>query len=245
MLKSDIINGAFSEMRISGLTVSPDPRDLELALRRLEQMMAEFQIRGICLGYNFQLTPDPSDETGVELYAQGMMDRNLAVRLIPAFNQTVPQTLFALANGSLSTISTKVHSDRLRQVQPPRRMPTGSGANRINRNWRRFETPQVFPPNECATNEITAGEINDYVESFQAYLGTEAIVSFTIDADTGLTIVSSSNNSPLINYRVKADTGSVNPVFKQVKIVVTTNTGRINEVIVNFEASDTTVLINA
>ncbi len=40
-LKVDILNDAYSKIRISGLTVTPTPPDLELSLNRLESMMSE------------------------------------------------------------------------------------------------------------------------------------------------------------------------------------------------------------
>jgi len=46
-LKVDRLSAAYSKLRISGLTVDPNPSDLELALNELENMMAELASRGI------------------------------------------------------------------------------------------------------------------------------------------------------------------------------------------------------
>ena len=51
IFKADIIADAYSQMRISGLTVEPTPEDLELALVRLENMGAEFESRKMSAGY--------------------------------------------------------------------------------------------------------------------------------------------------------------------------------------------------
>ena len=51
--KADLINGAYSLMRISGITVDPSADDLALALERLEDMAEEFAGRNIITDYNF------------------------------------------------------------------------------------------------------------------------------------------------------------------------------------------------
>ena len=68
-LKVNIISDAYSKLRISGLTVLPTPEDLELALSRLESMMAELDVRGISIGYNFEDNPDPNSLTNIPRYS--------------------------------------------------------------------------------------------------------------------------------------------------------------------------------
>jgi hypothetical protein len=66
--KVDLISGAYSKLRISGLTVQPTPEDLELALTRLENTMAEIEgARNICLGYNFEDQPDPNSVSNIPI----------------------------------------------------------------------------------------------------------------------------------------------------------------------------------
>ena len=52
MTKSDLVMGAYDEMRISGLTVKPSSEDIVLAIKRLDNMMADWQNKGLCLEYN-------------------------------------------------------------------------------------------------------------------------------------------------------------------------------------------------
>ena len=98
--KGEVINDAYSQMRISGLTVTPSPELQSKALSRLEAFMGELEINNVCLEYNFTQVPDPSDETGVIQPFFLMMSTNLAVRLVPDFNKFSRifflQTIFGL-----------------------------------------------------------------------------------------------------------------------------------------------------
>lgn len=239
--KIDIINGAYTQLRISGLTVDPTPEDLELALDRLEDMMAELTARNICTHYAFELTPDPNTDTQVDRKYNQMMKTNLALRLVD-FGKAIPPELFAQATQSLSTASSISSSENAQEVQYPVRMPRGSGNSRRNNRWRRFQNPSQLPPNECATNKMLQTEVNDYQEDFSAYLGTESITSYTMVVDPGLTLVSSSNDTPLINYRIQAGDQNTQGIWQQVKITITTSSGRKEIRLINFEIdSDITV----
>lgn len=235
-IKIDRINDAYSQLRISGITVQPSPGDVRIALSRLENMMAEFFSRGICVNYNFEPNPDPSSLTNVVQAYWHMISTNLAIRLIPDFNKQAPPMLLAQASSSLSNASGRVAMDNARQVQYPRRMARGSGNTlRFNR-WQRFQRPTKLPPNQCPTNKLIVDDVNDYQESFRAYLDdTETIASFTISVDPGLTLISSTNNDPIIDYRIRADDDSTQGVWQQVKIIITTSTGRVATRIINFE----------
>jgi len=234
--KSRIVNSAYAQMRISGLTVDPTPEDLELALDRLEDMCAELEGNNLCLHYNFEDTPDPATKTGVDKKFNHMLKTNLAIRLLADFGKMPPISLVAQANQSVSRASGMVAAENLRQVQPSRRMPRGSG-HRYNR-FRRFQIPANLPPNECSTNQLTVGEIQDYEEDFQTWLGAETISSFTISSDSRLTVSNSTNNDPLISYRVEALAGDSSGDWQQVKITVVSSGGREEIRLINFQLSD-------
>ena len=239
--KGEVINDAYSQMRISGLTVTPSPELQSLALSRLEAMMAELEINNVCLEYNFTTVPDPSDETGVVLPFFLMMSTNLATRLVD-FNKVTPPALTAMASQSLSNATGWSAAQNVKQVQPSRRMPTGAGNNRTFARYNRFSRPIETPPISCDVIKMVVGDIGDYTESFKAYLDVETIASYVISSDTGLTIQSSSNNDPLINYRILAVSNSTNGIWQQVKIVITTSTGRVETRLIDFEiTSNTTV----
>jgi hypothetical protein len=228
--KVDRINAAYSKLRISGVTVDPTPEDLELALQELENMMSEINIS---IGYNFEDEPDPNSPLGVDRKYWNMINTNLAIRLIADFNKAVPGALVAQANQSMSAAVGYAAADRVRQVQYPSRMPSGSGnTNRFGR-WYRFAHPVQLPPNDKETVIVEPGDVDDYRVDFSAYLGEEVISSYVIEATNGLTVDSSSNDTPVINYRVTVADGA--QVWQQVKVTITTDLGRVQYQTVDFE----------
>ena len=77
---------------------------------------------------------------------------------------------------------------------------------------------------------------NNFIEHFDSYLiDPEMLSSYTIKADTGLTIVSDSNEDPDIFYQIQAVGGTSSDGLLRVKIVITTDTGRITTRVINFE----------
>jgi hypothetical protein len=236
-LKVDFINGAYSLMRISGITVDPTADDNELALERLEDMAAEFQGRNICTGYNFEDTPDPNSVHNVERKYWYAYKSNLAARLLADFGKQATPELIAGQQSSFSFLSAS--TAQVRQTQYPYRQPVGSGNRRYR--FRRYYQPIAEAPISCATNKMIVGDIDDFVEHFDAYLNAgEDISSYTIEADTGLTIVSDSNATPDINYQISAvgtSSEELDSVF-QVKIVVTTSDSRVETRLINFELTE-------
>ena len=239
-LKGDLINGAYSQMRISGLTVNPSSEDNALALRRLENMASEFYGRNICTGYYFEDTPDLNSPSGLDRKFWYSFECLLAVRLLSDFGkgmqQKVDPMLLKSASGGLSFLYSTTASPR--ETQYPSRQAIGAGNSLRYHRYRRFYTPTTEAPNVCATNRMVVGDINDFVEHFDSYLiDPEMISSYTIEADTGLTIVSDSNEDPDINYQISAvgNDGISSDAFLQVKIIITTDTGRVTTRIINFE----------
>ena len=125
--KIDIINGAYSQLRISGLTRQPEPEDLRLALVRLENMAQEFFSRNICTDYNFEDVPNEDSLSNVPAEFLHMFETNLGMRLAPDFNLQVNPVLLSQANQSLSNASARYGAARLRQTAYPARMPIGAG----------------------------------------------------------------------------------------------------------------------
>lgn len=237
-LKVDRITAAYSKLRISGLTVIPNPSDLELALSELENMMAELASRGIEVGYNFEEQPDPNSDLNVSIEFWNMIATNLATRLIPDFNKEASPVLFSQASQSLSQASGICARNRIRQVQYPARQPVGSG-NRVFARWQRFYADlKDLPPNKPSTLFIMQGETNDFEESFAAYLRTdEYIDTFGVTSDTGLVVVISSKLDGIINYRLSAPIALDAGIWQQVKIRVTTTEGRVEIRIIDFQVT--------
>ena len=228
-VKADVIQRAYSHLRISGLTVNPVPEELDLALFTLEDMMASFFERNICVNYAFEDDPDPNTFTNVPRSAWLMMSSNLAIRLVPDFNKAEHPRLTSIATGELSRVSGKSMLNKLQQVQYPRRQARGSGSSLRYNRWQRYYRDQPFAPTECRTNYVRGGEINDYVEHFDALLEQgETIATYRIFGDPDLTVLSDSFSGTDIFYRVKiADTPTSSTTgFQNLKFEVTSSTGR-------------------
>ncbi|NTU49463.1 MAG: hypothetical protein HGA87_00960 [Desulfobulbaceae bacterium] len=233
MLKIDIINGAYSRCRISGLTSNPTPSDLNLALGRLEDMAAMWESKNIGIGYNFEDSPNPNSLTNLPRSASSAFQANLAILLLADFGKEAHPALVQEANGTLSALMGS--TAKVTPVQYSARQPIGSGNIRWNRT-QRFYQPAEQSPNAAATNIMLVGDVNDFVEHFDSYLiATETIASYVISANsTNITISNDSLTSPYVFYRVTA----VQVGAYQVKIVATTSLGRVETRIIYFTVNE-------
>lgn len=234
--KIDRINAAYSKLRISGLTVSAGPDEVSLALMTLENMMSELEGgRNICMDYNFEISPELESPTNVPMPYWNMIDCNLAVRLSADFGNDPVPVLVAQASQSLSTASGMSAAKLVQEFAQPSRQPLGSGTTLRRTTWQRFNRQVSLAPPDCATNDLTVSNVNDYREDFSAYLGEESIVSFKMKADPGMAIVSQVNESPIIAYRILAvSTAQTLQVWQQIRIEITTNTERIETRLIDF-----------
>lgn len=230
-LKGDFINKAYSRLRISGLTVNPSPEDNQIALSRLENMASRWHNKNICTGYAFETEPDVNAPHNVPRKYWDAYETSLAIELAPDFGKQLPQGLVSSQRAAYSDMLAS--TSKVDRIPYPARQPRGRG-NRTS--FRRYYGATDQAPNECKTNEMYQDDINDYAEDFSAYLvSVEDVASYTIEADTGLTIASDSLTSPVISYQIQADTVSD---LLRVKIVILTTLGRRKTRIINFKVLD-------
>jgi len=230
MLKIDIINGAYSRCRISGLTSIPNPADIVLALNRLEDMAAMWESRNVCAGYNFEDSPDVSSETNLERSSSSAFQSNLAMLLLADFGKDPHPGLVSEASASLSALVATLAKTNM--VQYPNRQPLGSGNTRYLNRTRRYY-PKVEIPSAPATNYMRVNNVNDFMEHFDSFLlESETVSSYTIASNSAnLLVYADSLTSPDISYRVT--TNDYAGVY-QVNITATTSIGRITTRLINF-----------
>ena len=245
--KGAIIANAYNWIRIRGITVDPAAEDNELALELLESTAAEFQARNICLNYAFEETPDTGTPHNMPRMFWFPIECIIAYRLLMAFGKDIPPSLFNLVGAGETFLS--CYSAMPRQTSYPARMPTGEANTLRRKSFDRYYGPTSIAPNECVTNKMYTDDIDNFVENFSSYLNTaEYISSFTIEADTGLTIVSSSATpagaATQVNYQIQAvgNNGLPQDDNLQVKIVMTTDSGRVETRIINFQVIDTDII---
>jgi len=238
ILKGDIVNDGFSQLRISGITVNPGSEDNKLAIDRLENLMAEMKDRDICLGWNTEDSPDLNSPSGIKRSQRFAIACILATRLVTDFGKgkEPDPILFKNAGAQSSFLYSSTASPR--QMQYPSRQAIGSGNRRTR--YTRFYNESSRVPNDCESITMVIGNIDNFVESFDAWLiDPEDLTSYTIESDTGLTIVSDAIDSKnkKINYQVSAvgNNAVKSDGFLQVKIVATSTTGRIETRLINFE----------
>ena len=228
-------------MRVSGLTVQPSPEDVSIALARLESMAAEWEDVNVCTGYAFELDPDPNTLHNVPRKYWAAYDSNVAFKLLTDFGKEIPATLMMEKSATFSRASASTSVQR--QTPYPSRQPRGAGNTLRWNRWRRYYNTAEDSPISCETNRMIVGDIDDFQESFSAYLvSSEDISTYTIEADTGLKIVSDSLTSPSIDYRIEAegvnDASDNSNSQLQVKIVMTTTSGRVETRLINFSLTD-------
>lgn len=234
-LKSDIIEGAFSLLRISGITVEPSPEDNVTALRRLEDFANEMQGRNVCTGYYFEDVPDINSPAGLEPPLHHSFKAILAARLMPDFGKgsQPDQSLVAQAMAGLSYIYS---FNAYPSTTPyPNRQPVGSGNRRRGWGFRRYYSSSDIVDVPCE-NVLYVGGVNDYSEEFDSYLNDgESLFSESITADSGITVSADTIDGTNVTYRVTAGN---NAGVYQITLDVVTDAGRITTRIIRIEVRD-------
>jgi hypothetical protein len=231
-LKIDMVQGAYSQMRISGITTQPTPEEVTLALERLENMAAEWEnSKNMCFGYYFENNPDPNTLHNIARQYWQCFQTNLAVRLLQDFGKQAPAELVAQARQSLSSALASLKSKALQETRYSPRQARGSGNTLRYNQFQNYYRQQENAPYTCELIQMTVGEINDYVEDFTSYVRSDESVSdFQIKAGAGLSLVSATLANNLIDFRLKAGSvsGNTNPQRVNLEFRVTTSLGRQN-----------------
>ena len=234
-VKGDLIKGAFSQLRISGLTVDPSVEDNALALHRLETMAAEFLGRNIGTGYALENEPDANTPHNLDRKYWYAYEVLLAARLMPDFGKGM-QPDVTLIRMSTSALSFLVSSTAVvKRVQHSVNMPTGKG----NRFYKYYPVVDDAPVSG-ETKVMYINGVNHLVERFDAYLkDAEDILSYVITSDDEITVSGDVNATPNITYTVTA--GSTSKNNAEVKMVVTTTDARVCTRIINFNILDSDI----
>ncbi len=230
--KADIINDAYSKLRISGITVIPSPENIEKALFRLENYMRELLGYGVDLNYTFEEFPDTSSEHNLPLDVYDAVGWTLAQKLMSDFGKgfNPDPILITQSKAGTSYLFSRIS---IPVVQYPNRMPIGTG-NRscyCSTYYQGYYNPLAEIPIDAKI--IYQGETKDYNEDFNPVIDEgETISTYTITTDDGLTKVSDSESDGIITYRISAsDTAyGLNRVF----FTLNMDSGRVLKTKVNF-----------
>ncbi|MFB1502121.1 packaged DNA stabilization gp4 family protein, partial [Thiocapsa sp. N5-Cardenillas] len=106
--KRQFVEGAFEEIGLASYVYDLQPQDYQTGLRRLDAMMAEWNARGLRLGYPLPSAPQDSDidaATDIPDAANEAVVLNLAIRLASGYGKTVAPATAALAKRALDTVT--------------------------------------------------------------------------------------------------------------------------------------------
>lgn len=129
--RRQFVNAAFEEIGMAAYTFDLTPDMLQSAGRRLDAMMADWNARGIRLGYPIPSTPEGNDldtETGVPDMAYRATIANLAVEIAGGYGKTPSPSTQRAAKSGLNSLLIHFSAPLERQLQ---QLPAGAG----NKPW--------------------------------------------------------------------------------------------------------------
>ncbi len=126
--KRQFVNAAFDEIGFASYEFDLSPERQQAALRRLDAMMAEWNGKGIRLGYPIPTSPTSSDldeQTSVPDWSNEAIILNLAVRIAPSVGKVVSPDTKIAAKMAYNTLLTR--SAAPTEMQFPDTLPLGAG----------------------------------------------------------------------------------------------------------------------
>jgi len=148
--KRQIVMAAFEEIGLGAEVYDVQPGQLASALKRLDAMVAEWNGRGIRIGYPLPASPAESsldDATNVPDSAVETLFLSLAVRIAPGYGKQVMPDTKATAKESYNTLLSLAAMPKEQQM--PGTMPAGAG----NKPWRLDDKPFLRSP----VDQVLAG----------------------------------------------------------------------------------------
>lgn len=149
--KRQFVTEAYTELGMADYVFDLQPEQLQSACRRLDAMLAEWNGRGIQIGFPLVTSPENTDldtETGAPDWANEAIILNLAVKLAPMHGKQINGAAAKLA---LSTVMVNATPDV--RMQLPSDMPVGAGYKRTSYPFKGEIVDTSFI--EEPTNELT------------------------------------------------------------------------------------------
>lgn len=157
MTKRQIVNQAFSKIGMAGYVFDLTPEQLQDAGHQLDAMMAEWDAKGIKLGYPMAVDPDNIDldqDSFLPTAAYSAAFMNLAVMIGPDYGKEVPARLLVGAKKAYDVVVGIAAMPR--QQQFPSTMPAGAG----NKPWRRYDDAFLRRPNDDPLDVESNGQLD-------------------------------------------------------------------------------------
>lgn len=141
--KRQFVAAAFEEIGLASYVFDLQPEQLQSALRRLDAMMAEWNAKGIRLGYPIPGSPQFSDldePSEVPDSANEAIIANLALKLAPSYGRTPMPDTRVTAKMAYNTLLSRAAMPMEQQF--PDTLPSGAG----NKPWRMYDNPFLGEP---------------------------------------------------------------------------------------------------
>ena len=138
--KREYVAAAFDEIGLASYAFDLEPEQIQSALRRLDAMIAEWNAKGIRLGYPLPLSPSESDldeQTRVPDSANEAIITNLGIRLAPSVGKQVSPDTKVTAKLAYNTLLARAAMPQ--EMQFPSNLPSGAGN-------KPYSTQSVFLP---------------------------------------------------------------------------------------------------
>lgn len=149
--KLNVIQQAFSEIGLGDYVFDAAPEEMQYALRRLDGMMAQWNHKGIRVGYplpSAYTKSNLSDDVNVSDMALEAMYTGLAVRLAPSMGkQPSPDTKVMARQGYMALLSNSAAP--IQRGMDTHTLPAGQG----NKQWRWNKDPFL----DTAEDAVDAG----------------------------------------------------------------------------------------
>ncbi|QDP52075.1 MAG: putative peptidoglycan hydrolase [Prokaryotic dsDNA virus sp.] len=183
--KIDIVNGTYSLIRISGLTSSPLPEEINTAIQVLDDLAAEIST-SLNLGYIQPIeygASGPNDDSGLSPELAGPMKKMLAVELVTFFGREVTPTLAAIAKSGMKSMERLLVS--VPDMQNPATLPIGSGNEWDYRSDKFYPEPN----NDDGAIDHFKDDVFQFPFDWSSWVGeTDTLISVTYDADSGINL---------------------------------------------------------
>lgn len=141
--KRDFILQAFNELGMSDYLFDISPEELNFAGVQLDAMIANWNQKGIRIGYPIASSPSSLDidvDTNAPDVANEAIYKNLAMRIAPSYGKAVSNETKISASDAFSTLSSKYSYPV--PMQFPSTLPAGAG----NKPWITTLNPFIQPP---------------------------------------------------------------------------------------------------
>ncbi len=141
--KRQFVTQAFSEIGYASYAFDLEPEQLEMALRRLDSMMAMWNGKGVRLSYPIPSSPELSDlddETNVPDSANEAIYTNLAIRIAPTVGKLISKETRDIARSGYKVLLARATTPPVKQ--PSGDLPLGAGYKSLDR---RFVNPPTDP----------------------------------------------------------------------------------------------------